>query len=136
MGCRQTLISCHGDRLWDLQLAYLEPHFIRGYIRTAAGAYATTLQQSATLSLFQVWPGRLHPESNKPIPLPGAEPVAAVVHQPSRNTILLMRDAPEHDALLAATALLMGMADRVKFDPMWRKHCYPLVQRVQGTGGA
>jgi hypothetical protein len=122
-GCRDTVIQCHGGRLRDLWLSYSEYHFDRGYIRTAAGSYAVMLEQSPTLNLFRVRPGRLHPESNQPIPFSGAEPVAAVVHQPFRNTILLARSAPEHDTLLAASVLLMGIADRVRFDVRWRDRC-------------
>jgi hypothetical protein len=119
-------LSCGDGRGWSLRLFYSNwwfPREMNHLLRTpldpnaATGNYAIEAEMSDAANVFRFWPARFDPESSAFAPLPGTKPVAAVVHQPFRNTILLARDAPDHDALLAAAAIVMGMADRVQPGP-------------------
>jgi hypothetical protein len=114
-------LSCHDGRGWILHLHYFVYHFAayenglryEPDLYAATADYAIEAELSDAANVFRFRPARINAESNTFVPLPETKPVAAVVHQPFRNTILLARDAPHHDALLAAAAIVMTVADRV-----------------------
>jgi hypothetical protein len=123
--CRSYYVYCEDKRGLRVSFAYGDHAFWRGAVWSAAADYVVEADQSTEMSAFRIYPSLMSPETNVHSRLPGAEPVAALVHQPPRRTILIEPKAPQRDGLWVGIAMLLGIADKIHYYPRWREECSP-----------
>ena len=127
--CKSYHVHCEDSRGLFASVEYSEHAFWRGAVWNFLVDYEIEAEQSAKMSAFRIYPSHMNLETNVHSRLPGAEPVAALVQQPPRRTILIESQAPQRDSLWVGIAMLLGIADKIHYSPRWREECSPSPRR-------